>query len=111
RGLHAIRVLQNKKNFTVESLREAAYDSYLTWFAATIPALVQVWDSLPANDPLKAKLADQIAMLRKWDLRWSEKSIPTSLAIYWGEDLQRRLNVDAKGAGVSLQEYIATSEA
>ncbi len=29
RGLHAIRVLQDKKDFTVSSLIAAAYDSYL----------------------------------------------------------------------------------
>jgi len=108
RGLHAIRVLQNKKDFTIESLRAAAYDGYLTWFEKPIPALIKAWDNAPASNPLKSKLADQIAMLKAWDLRWSEKSIPTSLAVYWGEDLQRRLNVDARSEGISLPEYIAT---
>lgn len=108
RGLHAIRVLQNKKDFTIEGLRAAAYDSYLTWFEKPIPALIKAWDQTPASDPMKAKLADQIAMLKSWDLRWSDKSIPTSLAVFWGEDLQRRLNVDARSAGVSMPEYVAT---
>lgn len=107
RGLHAIRVLENKRNFTVESLRAAAYDSYLTWFEKPIPALIRAWEQTPANDPLKVKLGDQIAMLRAWDLRWSETSVPTSLAVFWGEDLQRRLGVDARTAGVSLPEYIS----
>src|SRR5262249_17827272 len=31
RGLHAIRVLQGKKDFTLDSLIAAAYDTYLTW--------------------------------------------------------------------------------
>ncbi len=108
RGLHAIRVLQNKKDFSIESLRAAAYDGYLTWFEKPIPALIKAWDNTPANDSLKTKLADQIAMLKAWDLRWSEKSVSTSLAVYWGEDLQRRLNVDARSEGISLPEYIAT---
>jgi acyl-homoserine lactone acylase PvdQ len=108
RGLHAIRVLENKKNFTIESLRAAAYDGYLTWFEKPIPALIKAWDNAPANDSMKAKLADQIVMLKAWDLRWSEKSIPTSLAVYWAEDLQRRLNVDARSEGISLPEYIST---
>src|SRR6266480_7337769 len=60
RGLHAIRVLQNRKDFTVDSLISAAYDSYLTWFEKPIPALVKAWDQTPASDLLKAKLADQI---------------------------------------------------
>jgi len=108
RGLHAIRVLENKKNFTIESLRAAAYDGYLTWFEKPIPALIKAWDNTPASDPLKTKLGDQIAILKAWDLRWAEKSIPTSLAVFWGEDLQRRLNVDARSEGVSLPEYIST---
>ncbi|RPJ79939.1 MAG: acylase, partial [Acidobacteria bacterium] len=39
RGLHAVRVLQDKKDFTLESLLAAAYDSYLPWFEKTLPAL------------------------------------------------------------------------
>ena len=103
RGLHAIRVLQNKKDFTLDSLITAAYDSYLTWFEKPIPALVQAWDRTPATDPLKAKLSDQIALLRAWDLRWSETSIPTSLAVYWAEDIQRRV----RRTGLSAADYIA----
>lgn len=108
RGVHAIRVLQNKKDFTLDSLRAAAYDSYLTWFERPIPTLIKAWDELPANDPLKGKLSDQIAMLRVWDLRWSMTSVPTSIAVFWGEDLQRRLGVDARSAGVSLSDYVGS---
>jgi acyl-homoserine lactone acylase PvdQ len=64
RGLHAIRVLEGKKNFTLESLVAAAYDSYLLWFAETIPALIEAWDRTPDSDPLRRKLADQIGELR-----------------------------------------------
>ncbi len=90
RGLHAIRVLENKKDFTLDSLIAAAYDSYLTWFEKPMPALIQAWDQTPATNPLKKKLAPQIDLLRKWDLRWSATSIPTSLAIFWAEDVRRR---------------------
>jgi acyl-homoserine lactone acylase PvdQ len=108
RGLHAIRVLQNKKDFTLDSLIAAAYDSYLTWFEKTIPALVKAWDQTPTTDPLKAKMSDQIAMLRAWDLRWSVTSVSTSLAVYWAEDLQRTLGVDARTAGMSLPDYVSS---
>jgi acyl-homoserine-lactone acylase len=107
RGLHAIRVLQNKKDFTVDSLIAAAYDSYLTWFEKPIPALVKAWDQTPATDPLKAKLSDQIAMMRAWDLRWSQMSVPTSLAVFWAEDIQRKVAADARRAGLPADEYIA----
>ena len=90
RGLHAIRVLQNRKDFTLDSLIRAAFDSYLTWFEKPIPALIRAWDETPASNPLKAKTAEQIAILRKWDLRWGVDSIPTSLAIFWAEEVRRR---------------------
>jgi acyl-homoserine lactone acylase PvdQ len=90
RGLHAIRVLENKNDFTLDSLLTAAFDRYLTWFEKPIPALIKAWDQTPDTNPLKAKTADQIAALRKWDLRWSADSVPTSLAIFWAEDLRRR---------------------
>jgi acyl-homoserine-lactone acylase len=91
RGLHAIRVLEHKKDFTLDSLVAAAFDSYLTWFEKPIPALIKAWDSTPASDPLKAKTSEPIALLRKWDLRWGVESVPTTLAVFWGEDVQRRV--------------------
>ena len=57
RGLHAIRVLENKKDFTLDSLIAAAYDSYLTWFEKPLPALIKAWDEAADANPLKAKLA------------------------------------------------------
>ncbi len=107
RGVHAIRVLENKKDFTLDSLIAAAYDSYLPWFEKPIPALVKAWDQTPATDPLKGKLADQIAQLRAWDLRWSVTSIPTSLAIFWADDISRKVAGDARRAGMSAPDYIS----
>jgi acyl-homoserine-lactone acylase len=89
RGLHAIRVLQDKKDFTIDSLIAAAYDSYLTWFEKPLPALLRAWDGLPESNPLKAATAPQIAALRAWSMRWAVDSVPTSLAVFWGEEVQR----------------------
>jgi acyl-homoserine-lactone acylase len=103
RALHAIKVLQNKKDFTLDSLITAAYDSYLTWFEKPIPALIKAWDETPASNPLKTRLADQIALLRTWDLRWSTTSVPTSLAVFWAEDIQRKI----KRTGLPAADFIA----
>jgi len=103
RGQHAVRVLRDKKDFTLDSLIAAAYDSHLPWFEKPIPALVKAWDRTPASDPLKAKTSEQIAMLREWDLRWATTSVPTSLAVFWGDDIQRRV----KRTGLSAANYIA----
>ena len=64
-------MLQNKKDFTLNSLIAAAYDSYLPSFAELIPSLVKAYDGTPNDDPLKGKVADQMKLLRDWDFRWS----------------------------------------
>ena len=91
RGAHAIRVLENRKDFTLEKLQEAAYDSYLPWFEKTVPALIAAWDKLPAGDPLKAQLKDQIGVLREWNMRWGIDSVATSLAVFWAGEIVRAL--------------------
>ena len=111
RGLHAIRVLENKRDFTLDSLLAAAFDSYLTWFEKPIPALLKAWDQTPDANPLKAKLAPQIDILRKWDLRWAVESIPTSLAVFWGEDVRRRVGGGGRGSGTSADDAIAKAPA
>jgi acyl-homoserine-lactone acylase len=107
RGLHAVRLLQNKTDFTLQSLITAAYDSYLPWFEKPMAALIKAWDDTPATDPQKAKLADQIGILRSWDLRWGVTSVPTSLAIFWGEDIARQGGRAARGADISTADYVA----
>jgi len=108
RGLHAIRVLKNAKDFTLDSLITAAYDSYLPWFEKTIPALLKAFDESASADPMREKLAEQLALLRAWDLRWGVHSVPTSVAVFWGEEIRKRMSVEAKQAGFSVEEYAAT---
>jgi acyl-homoserine lactone acylase PvdQ len=108
RGLHAMRVLTGRKDFTEKSLMTAAYDSYLPWFARTVPVLVAAWQALPAGSPLKARLVEQIALLRGWDDRWSLDSTATSLAVYWGTELLRTEAKPAREARVPSEEYVAT---
>jgi acyl-homoserine lactone acylase PvdQ len=104
RGLHAVRVLQDKKDFTLDSLIAAAYDSYLTWFEKPMPALIKAWDATPESNPLKAKTAEQIALLRKWDLRWAVDSVPTALAIFWADQARRGGGGGRRGGGTALED-------
>lgn len=106
RGVHAIRVLNGKKGFTLDSLIAAAYDSYLPEFDIQIPLLLRAYAALPASNPLKAKLADPIALLRGWDYRWSVTSVPTSVAIFYGEDLWQRVSAEARRVGLSVYDYM-----
>jgi acyl-homoserine lactone acylase PvdQ len=88
RTLHAIRLLQGKQDFTLESLMAAAYDSYLPWFDKPLPALLKAWTDLPPSEA-KTALAGQIATLRQWNQRWGVDSVATSLAIFWGQEIAK----------------------
>ncbi len=108
RGLHALRVLPGKKDFSQDSLIAAAFDSYLPAFDSLLPPLLKAYDTAPAGNPSKAKVAEQIAMLRGWDHRWSVTSVPTSLAVFWAEELGRRVAADARKAAMSPDDYAAS---
>ncbi|HSR14782.1 MAG TPA: acylase, partial [Gemmatimonadales bacterium] len=107
RGIHAIRVLEGKKDFTLTSLIEAAYDSQLPAFDDLIPALVSAWEKAPAGHPLKARLAEPVALLRDWDRRWGKESVATAVAVFWGDELWRRVSADEDLEGMSVYQYMA----
>ena len=109
RGLHAVRVLEGKKDFALDSLIAAAFDSYLPWFERAMPALTKAWDQDPESDPLKAKLAEQIKLLRAWDLRWGVNSVPTTLAIFWGEDIVRHVRSEARSMDMPIYDYVGSN--
>lgn len=106
RGLHAIKVLESKKDFTVDSLIAAAYDNYLTWFDQTLPMLFKAWDAMAEDNPLKGQTAEEVEMLRKWDRRWSVQSVPTSIGVYWADDLQRSYGPEARRARLQLTDFM-----
>ena len=106
RGVHAIRVLDGKKGFTLDSLIGAAYDSYMPEFDIQIPLLLKAHAAAPASNPLKAKVADQIAILKNWDYRWSAASVETSVAVFYGEDLWQRVSPAARKAHIDTYDYM-----
>jgi acyl-homoserine-lactone acylase len=101
-----VRVLENKKDFTIDSLIAAAYDTQLPAFEPLLPQLFAAYDELPAGDERKAALAPQIAALRGWDMRYTLESTATSLAIYWAQDLWTTYQPAAKAKEVQVLDYI-----
>ena len=92
RGLHALQLLEGSRGWTLDKLQAAAFDTYQPGFAVLIPALLQAYDALPADDPRRATLLAPIAALRGWNYRWSADSIAQTLAMNWGEALKAALN-------------------
>jgi acyl-homoserine lactone acylase PvdQ len=109
RGLHAMRLVGGKKDFTLDSLTAAAYDSYLPWFIKPLSMLKQAWAKLPADSEMKTALAAQIGVLQGWDLRWDVDSVATSLAIFWGQEIIRAAPTHENHPAADLDEFLAPS--
>jgi len=105
RGIHAVQVLEGTNALTIEGLIRKAYDSYLTAFEPMIPALLAAY--MGSDDiRLKEKLTEQIALLRSWNLRFAIDSVPTSLAIYWAQDMVKSSAEKARAAHMPVLNYI-----
>ncbi len=90
RGLHAVRVLEGQSAYSLDKLIATAYDSYLIYFEPLIPALIEAHQNAPSN--IKSGLNEAVSILKDWDLRYSLNSTATSLAIYWGQQMNRSRN-------------------
>ncbi len=88
RGINAVRVLSKENAYTLDKVIAAGYDTYLSAFEKTIPALVSAFEKNNyAGDSMFSQLQEAIKILKDWDLHCSENSIATTLAITWGQKL------------------------
>ncbi len=85
RGVNALRILGNEKNYTIDKVIEKGYDTYLPAFEILIPALIKTYEQ--SNENLKSSLKSPVDVLKKWDYHCAENSVATTLAVYWGEKL------------------------
>jgi acyl-homoserine lactone acylase PvdQ len=86
RGINAVRVLSGKKNFTLDSVIAAGYDTYLSAFEVLVPALVNAFAQY--ND---ASLTEPMGILKSWNYRCDTASVATTLAVEWGTQLLPQL--------------------
>jgi acyl-homoserine-lactone acylase len=87
RGLHAQMVLKATKAFTLDTLRDAAYDPYQPGLATLVPTLIESYDRAPRSHALKNRLAGPIDALRAWNMHWGVGSIPNTVATFWAAEL------------------------
>ncbi|MEP7165992.1 MAG: penicillin acylase family protein [Ferruginibacter sp.] len=113
RGINAVRVLQKEKKYTIDKLIAAGYDNYIAAFEKLVPALVNAYEKLPKDQELSLALAEPVEMIRNWDLRCSENSIATTLAIEWGYRLLPTINKiplkTGEGLVEAIDKYVATA--
>jgi acyl-homoserine-lactone acylase len=106
RGLHAVEVLHDIQHVTLDSLIGAGYDGHLTAFDVLLPPLFTAYDALPAADPQRTALAEAITALRGWNRRTSADSVPTAVAIFWGQELIERKGAEARDADEPVYDYL-----
>jgi acyl-homoserine-lactone acylase len=91
RGIHAVKLLEHSRGWTLDSFQAAAFDSFQPGFAALIPPLVEAYRALPGGDSRRPRLAEAVGMLERWDYRWSAQSEAQSLAVFWADELLKIL--------------------
>lgn len=112
RGVHAVRVLQDRTDFTIDSLIEAAYDPTLTAFEELIPSLLLITAVDRQGEQqvsIQSRTLEYIDLLRNWDYRFSLDSTATTLAVYWGQALMTAVAADASSAGINIYDYMANN--
>ena len=81
RGVHAIKLLTDRKGYTLDSLISLAHDPYLPAFAAMIPGLINAYNKYDDKNP---KLREPMEVLSKWDYKTSKASVAMTLAHFYG---------------------------
>ena len=90
RGINAVRVLSGKTMFTLDTLIAAANDPHLAAFDDFIPALLTAYQSVAGDSLNKSKdLTEAVQVLKNWDRNYGTTSVGQTLAILWGEKIQR----------------------
>ncbi len=110
RGIHAAEVLHDIHDVTLDSLIAAGYDAHLTAFDVLLPPLFASYDALAPNDPRAAAhgadLEAAITALRGWNHRTSADSVPTTVAIFWAQELVERKGAEARDAEEPVYDYL-----
>lgn len=100
RGLHAVSLLQEASDMTLDSLIELAYDPYIKGFEQLVPGLISAWEEHEADWP---DLEQAIEALRSWDMRVSTESTGMTLAHFYGMNAAQQMSPPA---GLSQMEQI-----
>ncbi len=87
RGINAVDVLSDNKDYTIDKVIAAGYDLKLAAFEMLIPSLIIAAENGDQQNSSIQDLSKAIDVLKKWDYRSGEQSVATTLAIEWGQKL------------------------
>lgn len=103
RGVHAIGLLADAKDLTIDKMIELAYDPYLPAFEKVIPGLIAAYDQSP-----DVSISGPIEVLRNWDMRTGTASVGMTLAHFYGMNLYRHAEVPEGLIGMDRFHYYGT---
>ncbi|HRG38293.1 MAG TPA: penicillin acylase family protein, partial [Bacteroidia bacterium] len=87
RGINAAKLFSQQKKYTMDDAIKLGYNSYMSAFELLIPALLNDFKKISRTDSIYNSLKEPIQLLEHWDYYSNENSIPTTIAIEWGERL------------------------
>ncbi|GAB3887013.1 penicillin acylase family protein [Spirosoma agri] len=98
RGINAVRVLSRRSFFTLDTLIAAANDPHLVAFDELLPALLNAYQTVSGDSAnQKNGLPEAIQILKSWNKSYGVTSIGQTLAIFWGEKIQKLARSRAAG--------------
>ena len=105
RGLHAVAVLEDATDITLDGLVDLAYDPYLPGFEKLLAGLVEAHEADANAHP---EFADAIAALRAWDLRVSADSTAMTLAHFYGLNMLETVDAPAELSRMARIDWLGT---
>lgn len=87
RGIHAVRLLSDASDLTIDKLIELAHDPFLPGFEKLIPGLVAAYDNADEPDP---QLAEPVEVLRGWDFATAADSVAMTLAHFYADNYRKQ---------------------
>lgn len=88
RGINAVRILSQGKDYTLDKIIADGYNTKLSIFEVLIPALVASFEKyISPENPEYNELIEPITVLKNWDYYANESSVATTLANEWAYKL------------------------
>ena len=108
RGIHAIKMLTDVKDLTLDKLINLAYDPYLPGFEKLIKGLITAFDNNQQSLTDDSRLKAAIDTLRNWNYEVSIDSTAMTLAHYYGMQSGLTGANPSKFSDAELIDYFGT---
>jgi acyl-homoserine-lactone acylase len=105
RGIHAISLLNNAQDLTLDKLITLAYDPYLPGADTLMKGVIEAYDDDPENN---IDIQNEVEALKAWDFSVSETSIGMTLSHYYLSTFRRFGQFPEGLNGMDRMYYIAS---